>query len=169
MKAHILGAPGTGKTTLAEWIGETFAVPVYDLDLVVYDLNTREERTEPEIRSLVVGIAAEDGWVTEGGYRNEWLRPLLEDADIVVWLDLSWRVTAYRIIKRHVQAEIAGVNRHPGWRRLAGFVAFTYRRSGAIKRESRSLIEQYAAKTRVIRTAADLRRLKDEFVSLRGA
>ncbi len=66
------------------------------------------------------GIIEADAWVSEGAYMS-WAAPLFDAADLIVWMDVSWRVASYRIVKRHVMAELARNNRFPGWRRLYRF------------------------------------------------
>ena len=61
-----------------------------------------------------------DAWVAEGAYLG-WAEPLLRQAELVVWMDISWRVASYRIISRHIKATLARNNRFPGWRRLYRF------------------------------------------------
>src|SRR5205823_9251445 len=63
-------------------------------------------------------------WVTEGTMLG-WSDPLLRAADRIVWLDIPWRVALWRMLLRHVRAELAGNNRHPGWRRLFRFLWYT--------------------------------------------
>jgi hypothetical protein len=60
--------------------------------------------------------------VTEGIYLG-WVEPLLERAEAIVWLDVPWRVAAWRIVTRHLAPSLAGKNEHAGWRRLAAFLA----------------------------------------------
>lgn len=56
---------------------------------------------------------AKDTWIARGAYLD-WVEPLLLEADLVVWLDVPWRVASYRIIFRHVRATTARKNRFPG-------------------------------------------------------
>jgi len=51
-----------------------------------------------------------------------WTEALLRQADLILWLDLPWRVTAWRILRRHVLADLSGHNPHPGLRRLFTFL-----------------------------------------------
>jgi chloramphenicol 3-O-phosphotransferase len=121
-RIHLTGHPGSGKTSLARRLASEFAVPHYDLDWVAY---TERGARPADERGLDVGrIAAGSGWVTEGAYSG-WVRPLLDAADVVLWLDVPWRVCAWRMVKRHALAELQRDNQHPGWRRLFGFIGYT--------------------------------------------
>lgn len=66
-------------------------------------------------------IIEQPRWVTEGAFLW-WTEPLLEAADLIVWLDLPFRITGWRIVKRHVQLNLAGTNRHPDTGKLVRFL-----------------------------------------------
>jgi hypothetical protein len=59
------------------------------------------------------GIATADSWISEGSNMLV-AQPLLEYADAVVALYCPWRVASYRIIMRHLKANLAGTNQYPG-------------------------------------------------------
>jgi hypothetical protein len=71
-------------------------------------------------------ILAGPAFITEGIYLW-WIDELLQSADVIVWLDIPFRVAAWRIVERHVRADLSGGNRHPGVGRLLAFLRSTYR------------------------------------------
>jgi adenylate kinase family enzyme len=113
MKVHIIGPAGSGKSTLARSLAAQHGATWHDLDEVVY--GSGGERATEEIAERLAGILGSEGWVTEGAYRAEWLRPVLEALDRVIWLDVSLPLCLWRIFKRHVVAELRRNNDHPGW------------------------------------------------------
>jgi hypothetical protein len=119
-RIYIVGGPGSGKTTFATRLGERLHVPVFDLDAIAYADGAGRKRELALRRSDAQRIAQTPSWVTEGIYLW-WCEPLAERADQIVWLDVSWRVAAWRIVRRHIQVSLAGSNRHPGVRKLAKF------------------------------------------------
>jgi adenylate kinase family enzyme len=125
-RVHVMGGQGSGKTTLAYRLGALLDAPVHELDWVGWDLETRRERSLDERLALVHKIAAQPAWITEGTMLG-WTDPLLRAADRIVWLDVPWRVAAWRMLLRHVRATLAGNNRHPGVRRLLRFIWYTRR------------------------------------------
>lgn len=125
-KIHIVGGPGSGKTTLARQIARRSNIRCYDLDEMGYEGGSGSERPL-EIRLADVSrIAAQESWITEGAFLG-WTRELFGKAEVVVWLDLPWRVARWRIFTRHLKAELRRNNRHPGWRKLYNFMKWCAR------------------------------------------
>lgn len=101
VKIHILGGPGSGKTTLAQRLSSKFHIPHYDLDKV----NWEQENA--------IAIAEQSAWITEGVYLI-WTKPMFYHADYIVLLTASWPVAAWRMIRRHVLNSLRGANPYPG-------------------------------------------------------
>lgn len=159
MNVHIIGIAGSGKTTLAGWISSTFGVPAFDLDPIVYDFETGE-RPAAEIVRRIQEIRRLDGWVTEGAYRDAWLRPLLDDATAIVWLDPPLATAIVRMVKRHARAESSGNNLHPGWIRLVRFLNYNRRTAARQQTETRALLSPYSSKVFRCRSSRDIAAFK---------
>ncbi|GHO85056.1 hypothetical protein KSZ_30620 [Dictyobacter formicarum] len=101
VKVHILGGPGSGKTTLAQCISSRFHVPHYNLDKVNF-----KQVNE-------VDIAEQPAWVTEGIYLI-FTEAMLYHADYIVVLTAPWPVLAQRMIRRHVLNSLRGTQDYPG-------------------------------------------------------
>ena len=135
-RIHILGGEATGKTTLSRRLGSTLDAPVHNLDAVAWivgesDLEVLDPRFQPSApvaprppegrRQLVAEIAAGDAWVTEGKYVG-WTAPLLERADVIVFLDHvpTWRATIH-ILARAARSAIREARRRRGRDRFLRF------------------------------------------------
>lgn len=164
MKMHIIGIAGSGKTTLARGIGAAFDAPVFDLDDVVYDRPGREG-SRSEVVTRIDEIRGMAQWVTEGAYRDDWLVPCLNGADMIVWLDPPIAVCLRRLILRHVRAELRRNNEHAGWLKLARFSRYTWNTRTRQRTETMEMLAPYHAKVVRCRNRRDIARLKRELAS----
>jgi len=95
----IASASGSGKTTLARELARRLEVPFVELDALVHGPGWTETPDE-ELRGQVAPIAQSQGWVIDGTYRSKLGDLVLENAELVVWLDLPMRVWLPRLVRR---------------------------------------------------------------------
>jgi adenylate kinase family enzyme len=100
----VAGVSGTGKTTLAGRIADLLDIEHTEIDGLFHGPGwTPREEFLDDVRRLVAGEA----WVTEWQYAAA--RPLVaERADLMVWLDLPFRVTLGRVVRRTVRRRLKG-------------------------------------------------------------
>jgi adenylate kinase family enzyme len=108
VKIHIIGGPGSGKTTLAECISSRFNVAHYDLDHLYW----KQDRGGASYIEEAFALASQSEWVTENTGLI-WTDPLLYHADYIILLEVSWLVAAWRIIRRHIVKSLRGINPYP--------------------------------------------------------
>ncbi len=120
-RIHIVGAAGSGKTTLAHRLGACGDAPIYELDTIGYAHGVGARRPLSVKLAEVHAIAQQPRWISEGIFLW-WTDQLFTQADVIIWLDLPWHVTAWRIGRRHLLASWRGTNKHPGLRRLLQFL-----------------------------------------------
>jgi adenylate kinase family enzyme len=136
-KIHIIGGAGSGKTTLANLLSDRLGFPNFDLDKIGWRAH---QKVPLDARLEVIDeILSRHRWITEGVFLW-WTYALLEVADVIVWLDIPFRVAAWRIFKRHIIASIQRNNPHPGIINLFKFlhgVGTGYYKRPAIQPESR--------------------------------
>ena len=126
-RIHIVGSAGSGKTTLAKQLSAYLNAPCYHLDEVAYEggfgrkipLDARVAALQP--------VIARPAWVTEGVFLW-WTAPLMDAADLIVWLDMPFYVNGWRIITRHFRLNWEGTNRHPGTMKLFRFLFHVMRK-----------------------------------------
>lgn len=141
-RIHITGGPGAGKTRLAQRLGGLLGVPVYDQDGEALAALARlsladgvDYRVDPapviaqlhaDVTAKMEAFAEQVSWVSEGSSLTG-ADSLFENAELVVMMDCGWVVAAYRIVLRHLKAELARNNRFPGWRRMYRFCRYSVR------------------------------------------
>ena len=102
----IVGPPGSGKSTLAEILAAGLGIAPTSLD----DLHWEPgwiERSWEDLRARVEPVVRGPSWVVEGNY-DRVRRPLIERADLVVWLDLPLSVCLPRLLARTFDRALRG-------------------------------------------------------------
>lgn len=120
-RIHIVGGPGSGKTTLAHEIGTRLGIPVHELDSIAFTGPDYAERSLSERLAEISTIASHPAWIAEGFFVL-WTDQLLESADMIIWLDnVSWERSMWRTIRRFIRSALQEVKRRHG---LAKFTRF---------------------------------------------
>jgi len=179
-RIHFTGGPGSGKTYLAHRLATTLGVNYIDLDgrmLQIKPLDVIID-TQDEYDAF---IAARDddldkatqasAWVSDGSFIGV-SKVAFERADLVVWMDAPRRTALYRIVARHVKAELRRNNRFPGWKRLYLFWRWSARfyadrnphglniwGTPNTRAFTREVLAQYESKLVVVRTRREVKEL----------
>jgi hypothetical protein len=120
-RIHIIGGPGSGKTSLACQLGGYLNIPFHQLDLIAFEGPDFHERPLEQRLADVHRIAAESAWITEGIFVS-WTDELLQAAELIVWLDhVSWRIAIWRIVVRFARLGIKEVRHQQGLRKFTRF------------------------------------------------
>lgn len=118
-RIHIVGGPGSGKTTLAGALALHFGTTAHDLDNVALSEGTgpgfRPKRSVPSRERDIRSLSESAAWVTEGAYLW-WTEPLFQRAQAIIWLDPPWSVAARRILMRHGSGYVADFAHARGFR-----------------------------------------------------
>ncbi|MEO1065423.1 MAG: adenylate kinase [Actinomycetota bacterium] len=97
-----MGNSGSGKSTLARRISDAIGVERHELDAIQHQPDWTPI-DPPEFLRRVEAIAAGEGWVVDGNYREVVVEgPVWERADTIVWLDLPRRTVMRQVIWRTV-------------------------------------------------------------------
>ena len=98
----IWGATGSGKTTLANQLGERLGLRVVDLDAIRHR-NGWDSTPYDEFRRELEQTLDESaqGWVTAGSY-SAISDVYLSRCDTLLWLNLPWRVSFWRLLRRSI-------------------------------------------------------------------
>ena len=97
-RVAIVGAVGSGKTTLAKEIAHRIDAPHIELDALRYQPGWVIEADET-FRGKVAAYVGTDEWVIDGNYADvqdlTWLR-----AQLLVWIDFRLPVLLWRLLRR---------------------------------------------------------------------
>ena len=101
MKLDIIGSVASGKTTLARNLSETYHVPFYQKDNIVWERTPSgdKKRSDKERDELFRGIINSDNWIVEGSPRKL-LRESFEKCDYIILLDIPLYKRLVRTIRR---------------------------------------------------------------------
>jgi adenylate kinase family enzyme len=136
VRLYIIGGPGSGKSSLADALSARTRTAVLHLDDHWDRLFARNKTGSPTadalaFREQLIGEQLQrDAWIIEGA-EPPCLDALAVASDLIVWCDVPYRVAAFRMIRRHVIADLSRSNRFPGYRRLWLFVRSVRRRYDA--------------------------------------
>ena len=119
-RIHITGGQGTGKTTLAARLHELTGLPVHELDVVArIGGGNGPERPVAERDRMVSTIADADAWITEG-VQLGWTAPLLDRAEVIVWLDhISPAAASGRMVRQFASGAIRELRTRHGRERFS--------------------------------------------------
>jgi adenylate kinase family enzyme len=92
----VAGVSGSGKSTLARRLAALLGAPYHELDALHHGPGwVKRADFETDVAAFVAGAA----WVCEWQYDTV-RGQLAERADLMVWLDLPFRVTLGRVVRR---------------------------------------------------------------------
>lgn len=111
-KIAIVGAPGTGKTTLSNKLSKIYEIPVTHID-GIHHLKNWEIRDKEERDKIILEEANKEKWIIDGTYKST-LKQRFEAADLIIWLDFSTSAQLKGVLQRVItnlgkeKAEIPG-------------------------------------------------------------
>lgn len=97
-RISVVGCSGAGKTTLSRRLAQQLGYRHIELDALYHQPGWQPLASE-EFQQSVAEATRGDGWVVEGNYSA--VRPqILEQADLVIWLDLPRASVMGQLIPR---------------------------------------------------------------------
>ncbi len=136
-RIHVTGGQGSGKSTLAGRLAAATGLPLHELDRIArVGGGNGPERTPVERAGMVDAIAASDAWITEGVHLD-WTGPLLERAEVILWLDqLTPGRASGRILRRFLAGAATEMRTRHGrerFTRVGDYLRHTRDLAGAVR------------------------------------
>jgi len=108
MKLFIIGAAGSGKTTLAKRLSERYNIAAVNLDDLFWNNSLDgygNRRDEGERTALFDAVLRNESWIIEGAY-VEWPLQAMKEADRIIYLKIPKRTINFRIWKRFIRRKL---------------------------------------------------------------
>lgn len=106
-RIYIIGNVGSGKTTLSKKLSKKLGVGHFEVDNIAHkntEMGRIRQSDEEQIKEFK-RINEEKSWIIEGTFRPS-CKYLLENADLIIFLDPPVSVRKYRIVKRFIKQQI---------------------------------------------------------------
>jgi len=111
-RINVVGTSGSGKSTFGRALAAALDLPFHEMDRLFWKPNW-EESTDDEFFGKIREVTAQPRWVLDGNYTRsiaeKWRR-----VQLVVWLDLSFSRTLYRVTRRAVGRSVTRQELWPG-------------------------------------------------------
>ncbi|OJG98004.1 hypothetical protein RV18_GL003700 [Enterococcus termitis] len=104
-KIMICGPVGSGKTTFAKKLAAKEKIQLVELDNLIWERNPRGDKrfTKEQSIQLLQGTLATESWIIEGTTTQDWIKPAVAQADIILLLLPPYHVRLYRIFSRFIK------------------------------------------------------------------
>ncbi len=110
---NIIGTTGSGKSTLAKQLSKQLNLVYIELDDLLWLDDWQESSNEALFLKLKIATEnADTGWVLDGIYTRT-IPMIMQQADMVIWLDYPFWVNLYRLTRRTLKGL---VNQKPLWK-----------------------------------------------------
>lgn len=108
-KIYVIGPAGSGKTTFARGMARRRNIPYFSIDDIKW-INDQKFKHYTHSRSyqertdaISEIIASNNSWIFDGVYCADWVNPVFQHADEIIFLDTPLFICQWRCIKRFIK------------------------------------------------------------------
>lgn len=123
-KIAIVGAPGTGKTTLSNMLSKIYGIEATHID-GIHHMKDWQIRDKEERDRMILEVVKKDKWIIDGTYKST-LKQRFEAADLIIWLDYSSFAQIKGVMSRYLRNRNKEKAEIPGCREKMDKEFFTY-------------------------------------------
>ncbi|AIQ15019.1 hypothetical protein PDUR_26450 [Paenibacillus durus] len=106
MKIRIIGACGSGKTSIAKELSKRYGINYYETDNLVWERNADNRKNSIDVRdSMLNEILEEESWIIEGVH-YKWGQDSFKKADLIFLLRPNKYLRDFRVIRRFVRTRL---------------------------------------------------------------
>lgn len=102
VKVIIIGHSGSGKSTMAKFLGQYYHCNVLHLDKIHFTKNWKE-RTSEEMNHDISAFMLQNRWIIEGNYTHCLYEERLKEADHIIYFNFNRFNCFYRAFKRYLK------------------------------------------------------------------
>ncbi len=100
-RINVIGTSGSGKSTFANNLAAALDLPCFEMDALFWKPDWVES-TDNEFLPKVAQVAARSEWVLDGNYSRTF-DIKINRAQLLVWIDLPFLTTTYRVTRRAIK------------------------------------------------------------------
>ncbi len=109
---NVVGTSGSGKTNFARALAQRLQLPCHEMDQLFWKPNWQESSDE-DLMAKVAEVTSGSKWVLDGNYTRttpvKW-----KQVQVVIWLDLPFARTVFRVARRAVKRSFTAEEIWPG-------------------------------------------------------
>lgn len=105
-RIYIIGTGGAGKSHLADFISDKYAIPHYHLDDIFWFNKYTKARNEKYRLRKLKEIAKKKKWIIEGAYTS-WVSDGIRKAEIIIFLFPNEFLMAWRVLLRFIKGKLS--------------------------------------------------------------
>lgn len=157
----IAGSAGSGKTNIANIMGEKLNIPVYHRDYITWDKDSNKQRAEDEQIVITKNVTQTSKWIFEGArFSASKIDGRLDKCDTIIHLSINRFTCLYRAIKRAWQKsrnnDLIEIDRQPFCYELFKYILFDYPRKHKQRSEIFEIAKSKGINVIIIRNSKEI-------------